>query len=92
VVETKLWRNPEAHRSVVAQIIDYAKDLSKMSFEDFCESATKTKSTDSIKAFFRKIKEKYPKINEIKLQQIFKIPSRMDVFSSLLLETKYSLK
>jgi hypothetical protein len=69
VVETKLWRNPEAHRSVVAQIIDYAKDLSKMSFEDFCESATKTKSTDSIKAFFRKIKEKYPEINEIKLQQ-----------------------
>ena len=27
IVETKLWRNPDAHRSVVAQIIDYAKDI-----------------------------------------------------------------
>lgn len=27
LVETKLWRNPEAHRTVVAQILDYAKDL-----------------------------------------------------------------
>ena len=69
VVETKLWRNPDAHRSVVAQIIDYAKDLSRMSFEGFCESVTKAKSTESIKVFFRKIKEKHPEINEMKLQQ-----------------------
>ena len=27
IVETKLWRNPEAHRTVVAQILDYAKKL-----------------------------------------------------------------
>jgi hypothetical protein len=27
IVETKLWRNPEAHREVVAQILDYAKNL-----------------------------------------------------------------
>ena len=27
VVETKLWRNPEARRTVVTQILDYAKDL-----------------------------------------------------------------
>lgn len=27
IVECKLWRNPEARRKVVAQIIDYAKDL-----------------------------------------------------------------
>jgi hypothetical protein len=70
VVETKLWRNPEAHRSVVAQIIDYATDLSKMSFEVFCENATKAKGAESIKAFFKKIKEKYPGLNEeIKLTQ-----------------------
>jgi hypothetical protein len=69
VVETKLWRNPEAHRSVVAQIIDYAKDLSKMSFDSFCESVTKNKSSDSKKIFFKKIKEKFPNINEIRLQQ-----------------------
>ncbi len=27
IVETKLWRNPEAHRTVVAQILDYAQTL-----------------------------------------------------------------
>jgi hypothetical protein len=69
IAETKLWRNTEAHRSVVAQIIDYAKDLSKMSFESFCESVTKNKTTESSKVFFKKIREKNPGINEIKLQQ-----------------------
>lgn len=34
IVETKLWRNPEARREVVSQIIDYAKALSKWSFSD----------------------------------------------------------
>src|SRR5205814_1415007 len=27
VVETKLWRNPEARRQVIAQVIDYAAQL-----------------------------------------------------------------
>lgn len=34
LVETKLWDNPESRREVVGQIIDYAKDLSRWSFED----------------------------------------------------------
>jgi len=34
IIETKLWRNPEARRVVVAQILDYAKELSKWSYED----------------------------------------------------------
>jgi len=34
IVETKLWRNPEARRVVVAQILDYAKELSKWSYDD----------------------------------------------------------
>lgn len=33
LVETKLWRNPEAHRTVLAQLIDYAKDLAAMDYE-----------------------------------------------------------
>ncbi len=33
IVETKLWRNPEARREVVGQIIDYAKDISSWSFD-----------------------------------------------------------
>ena len=27
IVETKLWRNPEARREVVGQIIDYTKEI-----------------------------------------------------------------
>ncbi|MFC1769707.1 hypothetical protein ACFLZI_01465 [Nitrospirota bacterium] len=34
IVETKLWRNPEAHRQVVAQVLDYARTLSKWSYKD----------------------------------------------------------
>lgn len=34
LVETKLWRNAEARRVVVAQILDYAKELSRWSYED----------------------------------------------------------
>lgn len=32
IVETKLWRNPEAKREVVGQIIDYAKELSNWTY------------------------------------------------------------
>ena len=41
VVEAKLWRNPEARRKVVGQILDYAKDLSGFSYSDL-EKAVRT--------------------------------------------------
>jgi len=34
IIETKLWRNPEARRKVIAQILDYANELSKWTYED----------------------------------------------------------
>jgi len=34
IIETKLWRNPEARRKVVAQILDYAKELPSWTYED----------------------------------------------------------
>lgn len=34
LVECKLWRNPEARRKVVGQILDYAKELSQWDYED----------------------------------------------------------
>ena len=34
LVEFKLWRNPEARREVIGQILDYAKDLASWSYED----------------------------------------------------------
>ena len=38
LVETKLWRNPEAKREVVGQILDYAKELTTWSFSKLNES------------------------------------------------------
>ena len=37
LVETKLWRNPEAKREVLAQVIDYAAEVSKWSFGELDE-------------------------------------------------------
>ncbi len=34
VLEVKLWRNPEARRKVVGQILDYAKELNRWTYED----------------------------------------------------------
>lgn len=34
LVETKLWRNPEAKREVVAQLIDYVTALSRLTYEE----------------------------------------------------------
>jgi hypothetical protein len=34
IVEAKLWRNPEARRKVVGQVLDYAKELSRWDYED----------------------------------------------------------
>ena len=35
IVETKLWKNPDSHREVVVQIIDYAKELAKWDYDHF---------------------------------------------------------
>jgi hypothetical protein len=43
IVETKLWRNPEARREVVGQILDYAKEVSRWSYSDLdakCQQKT----------------------------------------------------
>jgi hypothetical protein len=34
LVECKLWRNPEARRKVVAQVLDYARAISQWSYSD----------------------------------------------------------
>lgn len=46
ILETKLWRNPEAKREVVGQIIDYAKELTNWTFEKL-NSAVKHKNSEN---------------------------------------------
>jgi hypothetical protein len=48
VVETKLWKNPEKHRTVVAQVLDYAKELAAWSYDDLAaavQSASRSRGT-----------------------------------------------
>lgn len=44
--ETKLFRNPEARREVIGQVIDYAKDLSALSYEKLNEAILRAESPD----------------------------------------------
>lgn len=46
VVETKLWDNPGARREVVAQIIDYATELFRWSFDDLKEAVKKSNNQE----------------------------------------------
>ncbi len=42
LVETKLWRNPTARREVVAQIIDYTKEMARWSYDDLLDAVTRS--------------------------------------------------
>lgn len=41
LVECKLWRNPQARREVVGQLLDYAKELSRWSSSDLQREASR---------------------------------------------------
>jgi hypothetical protein len=45
--ESKLWRNVEARREVVAQIIDYAKDLQTLTYDALESAIRKARSEPS---------------------------------------------
>lgn len=68
LVETKLWRNPEAHRTVVAQIIDYAKDLSKMTFDEFINAIEKSIFNGRKSNFWYRISKNIKEIDQIEFQ------------------------
>jgi hypothetical protein len=47
LVECKLWRNPEARREVVGQILDYAKDVASWDYEDLETAVRKAARLDA---------------------------------------------
>ena len=61
--ECKLWRNPEARRKVVGQILDYAKDLSKWDYSKFESECLKAGKWNE-KTLFEVIQKDYPDIEE----------------------------
>lgn len=46
IVEAKLWRNPEARRKVIGQVLDYAKELSRWNFEAFDAAVRRARRTE----------------------------------------------
>jgi hypothetical protein len=48
LIECKLWRNPEARRKVIGQIIDYATDLSAWNYEKLQEAIGRAKFLDGL--------------------------------------------
>jgi hypothetical protein len=68
LVETKLWRNPEARREVVAQIIDYAKELNKWNFQKLDNSVrVSSQSYNNTNDGIIEILNKYEQIDEKEL-------------------------
>lgn len=61
--ECKLWRNPEARRKVIGQILDYAKDLSKWDFKKFETECLKARN-DNKSSLLEILIEYFPEIDE----------------------------
>lgn len=64
ILEAKLWRNPEARRKVVAQILDYAKEFSRWNYEDLQRETSRNLRRKG-NALFELVCEKYPETDEI---------------------------
>lgn len=62
IVECKLYRNPQARREVIAQILDYAAQLSKWRFEDLETAVLKSQLPSGAKP--EGILEKFKNNNE----------------------------
>lgn len=64
LVECKLWRNPQARREVVGQILDYAKELSRWSSSDLQRAVRQRLKCDGDPVLER-VREVAPETEEI---------------------------
>lgn len=63
ILEAKLWRNPEARRKVVAQVLDYAKEFNRWSYEDLQrEVSQKLKEKGNV--IYELVKAQFPDTDE----------------------------
>lgn len=63
LAEFKLWRNPQARREVIGQILDYAKELASWSYEDLQREVSKAlKRTGNVP--YELVREHAPDIDE----------------------------
>lgn len=64
IVECKLWRNAEARREVVAQILDYAKELTLFTASDVQREASKRAAGDP-DALLKLVRAADPSVDEV---------------------------
>lgn len=66
IVETKLWKNPEKSRTVLAQVIDYAKAMRTWSYDDLDNaviSSQRSFKKDQILSVSEIVKKEFPTQN-----------------------------
>jgi hypothetical protein len=63
IVECKLWRNPQARREVVGQILDYAKELARWHYEDLQREVSRSLKKPG-NALFELVANRYPEVDE----------------------------
>lgn len=63
LAEFKLWRNPQARREVIGQILDYAKDLASWTYEDLQRQVSLALGKTG-NALYDLVRERHPEVNE----------------------------
>jgi len=63
VLECKLWRNPEARREVVGQVLDYARALAGMQYEDLSRRVNAALGTEG-NTLFDLVQRNHRKLEE----------------------------
>ena len=63
LAEFKLWRNPQARREVIGQILDYAKDLASWGYEDL-QSRVSMATGRKGNALYELVREHHPDLDE----------------------------
>ncbi len=64
VLEVKLWRNPEARRTVVGQVLDYAKELNRWTYADLQREVTRRTGRQG-NSLFDIVKEATGELDEV---------------------------
>ncbi len=64
-VECKLWRNTEARRKVIAQILDYAKDIADWQYDDLAHAINSANKTDFENPLYECVKDHPEAADEI---------------------------
>ncbi len=62
--EFKLWRNPQARREVIGQILDYAKDLASWSYEDLQRQVSLALGREGSNVLYELVSRRNPDVVE----------------------------